>query len=171
MEEMVKARQMRSKYQVAYLFSTKNELSPWIRSAWWEKMNQRFFGSHRDVSPDLAAEFLHGRIVFLARSRAEWVAVVELDQPSSVASSEDPWSATRRPLNMVLKSKSTATPPCFKKPFACSLPEDKLHASCLLRENSCNNRMNAGVIPKITEHQRRRLYHPEPLLFHGPTSP
>lgn len=87
-EEMVKARQMRSKYQVAYLFSTKNELSPWIRSAWWEKMNQRFFGSHRDVSPDLAAEFLHGRIVFLARSRAEWVAVVELDQPSSVASSE-----------------------------------------------------------------------------------
>ncbi|MBZ5506454.1 MAG: glycosyltransferase family 39 protein [Acidobacteriia bacterium] len=85
-EEMVKARQMRSKYQVAYLFSTKNELSPWIRSERWEKLNQRFFGSHRDVSPDLAAEFLHGKIVFLARSRAEWVAILELDQPSSVAS-------------------------------------------------------------------------------------
>jgi 4-amino-4-deoxy-L-arabinose transferase-like glycosyltransferase len=86
-EEMVKARQMRSKYQVAYLFSTKNETSPWIRSERWEKLNQRFFGSHRDVSPDLAAEFLHGKIVFLARSRAEWVAILELDQPSSVASS------------------------------------------------------------------------------------
>jgi hypothetical protein len=85
-EEMVKARQMRSKYQVAYLFSTKNESPPWIRSERWEKLNQRFFGSHRDVSPDLAAEFLHGRIVFLARSRAEWVAILELDQPSSVAS-------------------------------------------------------------------------------------
>jgi hypothetical protein len=88
-EEIVKARQMRSKYQVAYLFSTKNESPPWIRSERWEKLNQRFFGSHRDVSPDLAAEFLHGRIVFLARSKAEWVAILELDQPSSVASAEE----------------------------------------------------------------------------------
>jgi hypothetical protein len=39
-----------------------------------------------DVSPELAAEFLHGKIVFLARSKAEWVAILEMDQPSSVAS-------------------------------------------------------------------------------------
>jgi len=38
-----------------------------------------------DVSPELAAEFLHGKIVFLARRKAEWVAVLEMDQPSSVA--------------------------------------------------------------------------------------
>jgi hypothetical protein len=88
-EEMIKARQMRSKYQVAYLFSTKNESPPWIRSESWERLNRRFFGSHRDVSPDLAAEFLHGRIVFLARTRAEWVAVLELDQPSSVANAAE----------------------------------------------------------------------------------
>ena len=85
-EEMVKARQMRSKYQVAYLFSTKYEVSPWIRSDRWEQLNRRYFGSHRDVSPDLAAEFLHGKIVFLARSKAEWVAVLEMEQPSRVAS-------------------------------------------------------------------------------------
>jgi 4-amino-4-deoxy-L-arabinose transferase-like glycosyltransferase len=85
-EEMIKARQMRSKYQVAYLFSTKVDVPPMVRSELWEKLNRRFFGSHVDVSPELAAEFLHGKIVFLARSKAEWVAILEMDQPSSVAS-------------------------------------------------------------------------------------
>jgi 4-amino-4-deoxy-L-arabinose transferase-like glycosyltransferase len=85
-EEMIKARQMRSQYQVAYLFSTKVDVPPLIRSERWEKLNRRFFGSHVDVSPELAAEFLHGKIVFLARSKAEWVAILEMDQPSSVAS-------------------------------------------------------------------------------------
>lgn len=85
-EEMIKARQMRSQYQVAYLFSTKVDVPPLIHSERWEKLNRRFFGSHIDVSPELAAEFLHGKIVFLARSKAEWVAILEMDQPSSVAS-------------------------------------------------------------------------------------
>ena len=84
-EEMIKARQMRSQYQVAYLFSTKNDVPPWIHSELWEKLNRRFFGSHVDVSPELAAEFLHGKIVFLARRKAEWVAVLEMEQSSSVA--------------------------------------------------------------------------------------
>jgi hypothetical protein len=85
-EEILKARQMRSRYQVAYLFSTKNDVPSWIHSERWEKLNRRFFGSHNDVPPELAAEFLHGRIVFLARNKAEWVAVLEMEQPSSVAS-------------------------------------------------------------------------------------
>ena len=85
-EEMIKARQMRSQYQVAYLFSTKVDVPPLIHSERWEKLNRRFFGSHVDISPELAAEFLHGKIVFLARSKAEWVAILEMDQPSSVAS-------------------------------------------------------------------------------------
>jgi Dolichyl-phosphate-mannose-protein mannosyltransferase len=85
-EEMIKARQMRPKYQVAYLFSTKVDVPPLIYSERWERLNRRFFGSHIDVSPELAAEFLHGKIVFLARSKAEWVAILEMDQPSSVAS-------------------------------------------------------------------------------------
>jgi hypothetical protein len=85
-EEMIKARQMRSQYQVAYLFSTKVDVPPLIHSERWEKLNRRFFGSHVDVPPELAAEFLHGKIVFLARSKAEWVAILEMDQPSSVAS-------------------------------------------------------------------------------------
>jgi hypothetical protein len=85
-EEMIKARQMRSQYQVVYLFSTKNNVPPWIRSERWEKLNQRFFGAHSDVSPELAEEFLHGKQVFIATNKAEWVAILEMQQPSSVAS-------------------------------------------------------------------------------------
>ena len=95
-EEMVKARQMRSKYQVAYLFSTKIDVPPRIHSQRWEKLNRRFFGSHMDVSPELAAEFLHGKIVFLARSKTEWVAILEMDQPSSVASVAQKVSTPRK---------------------------------------------------------------------------
>jgi 4-amino-4-deoxy-L-arabinose transferase-like glycosyltransferase len=73
-EELFNARKMRPQYQVAYLFSTKYEAVPLFRSALWEKLNRRFFDYHRDVSPELAAEF-----------RAEWVAVLEMEQPSSVA--------------------------------------------------------------------------------------
>jgi 4-amino-4-deoxy-L-arabinose transferase-like glycosyltransferase len=89
-EELVKARQMRSQYQVAYLFSTKYEATPPLRSDTWEKLHQRFFDYHRDVQPDIAAEFLHGRIVFLARSHAEWVAIIEMEQPSRVATAGSP---------------------------------------------------------------------------------
>lgn len=89
-EEIVKARQMRSKYQVAYLFSTKNEVPSWIHSERWEKLNRRFFGSHNDVSPELAAEFLHGKPVFVGRNKEEWVEILEMEQPSSVASATKP---------------------------------------------------------------------------------
>jgi hypothetical protein len=84
-EELFKARQMRRQYQVAYLFSTKYEAAPLFRSARWEKFNRRFFDFHSDVPPELAAEFLHGKIVFLARSHAEWVAILEMEQAGSVA--------------------------------------------------------------------------------------
>jgi 4-amino-4-deoxy-L-arabinose transferase-like glycosyltransferase len=84
-EEMMTARQRRGQYQVAYLFSTKYESSPWFRPKLWERLNRRFFDYHEDLSPEAAAGLLGGRIVFLARRRAEWVAIVEIDQPAQVA--------------------------------------------------------------------------------------
>src|SRR5262249_23533639 len=91
-EEIFKARQMRTQYQAAYLFSTKYETVPWIKSELWEKLNRRYFDYHRDVSPDLAAEFLGGKIVLVAKDKAEWVSVMEMEQPASVA------SAGKRPM-------------------------------------------------------------------------
>ncbi len=84
-EELVKARQMRSRYQVAYLFSTKYEAAPFLRSGSWEKLQRRFFDYHRDVQPDIAAEFLRANPVFGRHSKGEWVAIMEMEQPSSVA--------------------------------------------------------------------------------------
>ena len=85
-EEMLRARAQRGRYQVAYLFSTKYESNGWLHSALWERWNRRFFDYHQDVSPEAAAEMLGGKIVFLARSKGEWVAVLEMEQPSRMAS-------------------------------------------------------------------------------------
>src|SRR5262249_33150698 len=74
-EEMMRARQMLGQYQVAYLFSTKYEASSWFRPQFWQRLNRRFFDYHEDLSPEAAAGLLGGRIVFLARRRAEWVAI------------------------------------------------------------------------------------------------
>jgi hypothetical protein len=79
LEEILHARALRGQYQVAYLFSTKYQGGAWLQSDLWERLNRRFFGYHRDISPEIAAEMLGGRIVFLARTKAEWVAVVEMD--------------------------------------------------------------------------------------------
>jgi 4-amino-4-deoxy-L-arabinose transferase-like glycosyltransferase len=84
-EEILRARQMRGQYQVAYLFSTKYESGTWFRSELWEKLNQRFFDYHKDVSPETAAEMLGGKPVFVARKKAEWVEIVEIEQPSRMA--------------------------------------------------------------------------------------
>lgn len=84
-EEVLHARGMRSQYQVAYLFSTKYESQTWLRSVLWERLNRRFFDYHRDLSPEAAAQLLGGRVVYVARQRAEWVEIIELEPAASVA--------------------------------------------------------------------------------------
>jgi Dolichyl-phosphate-mannose-protein mannosyltransferase len=90
LEELWRARQMRGQYQVAYLFSTKYESGVWFQSELWQRLNRRFFDYHQDVPPEAAAELLGGRIVFLARKKAEWVAVVETEQHSELALKSNP---------------------------------------------------------------------------------
>jgi len=84
-EEVFSARRLRGQYQVAYLFSTKYESGGWLRSAMWERLNRRFFDYHQDLNPEAAAEILGGKIVFLDRKKGEWVAVLEMEQPSRMA--------------------------------------------------------------------------------------
>ena len=84
-EEILKARSMRNQYQVAYLFSTKYDHPTWFFSRLWEKFNVRYFDYHTDVQPELAASILQGKIVYLARAQAEWVAIVELEEPGASA--------------------------------------------------------------------------------------
>jgi hypothetical protein len=89
-EEMLKARQMRNQYQVAYLFSTKYDRPAWFTSTFWTALNRRYFDYHTDVDPETAAQFLGGNIVYLARRKAEWVAIIELEQPATSVRNELP---------------------------------------------------------------------------------
>jgi hypothetical protein len=84
-EEVLRAQQRRGQYQVVYMFSTK-VAGGWLRPRFWERINARFFDDHQDMDPQAAAELLGGKIVYLARRDAEWVAVLEMDGPSRMAS-------------------------------------------------------------------------------------
>ena len=82
-----KARARRNQYQVAYLFSTKYDRPAWFFSRLWEKFNVRYFDYHADLQPELAATILGGKTVYVARAKAEWVAIVEIEQPGATAHS------------------------------------------------------------------------------------
>jgi hypothetical protein len=80
LEEMVRAQAMKGKYQVVYLFSTKYEAATWFQSERWDTLNRKFFDYHRDLPPDAAAQLLGGKVVFVAREKAEWVEIIEMEQ-------------------------------------------------------------------------------------------
>ncbi len=103
MEEMVKARRMRGQYQVAYLFSTKYDRPAWFTSRLWTALNRRYFDFHTDVDPETAAEFLGGNIVFLARRKAEWVAILEMEQPATSVENREPGSLGNRVNGKILQ--------------------------------------------------------------------
>jgi hypothetical protein len=80
-EEVFKARAMRSQYQVAYVFSTKYDQPTWLDFKFRDTITQRYFDYHKDLQPEVIANILGGKIVFLGRKKAEWVAVIEMEQP------------------------------------------------------------------------------------------
>jgi Dolichyl-phosphate-mannose-protein mannosyltransferase len=87
-EEIFKVRAARNRYGAAYLFSTKYDQPTWFQSELWQQLNSRYFDYHRDLQPEVIAALLGGRIVFLARRKAEWVAVVEIEEPGTRAADD-----------------------------------------------------------------------------------
>lgn len=69
-------------YDVALVFSTKYEPAhPLLaKSRTWQRLKSRFFGFHRDLPPEVAAQILGGHIVFAERRPGQWVAVIEMDR-------------------------------------------------------------------------------------------
>lgn len=72
----------RGHFEEALAFSTKYEpphpiLENW---GWWQRIKERFFGYHRDLSPEEIAQRLGGRPAFLKELNGQWVAVIEVDQ-------------------------------------------------------------------------------------------
>ena len=72
----------RPNFQAVLIFSTKYEPvpAPWDRWQKWTDLKTRFFGFHRDLPPAAAAQILGGHVVYSARQKGQWVAVIELEQ-------------------------------------------------------------------------------------------
>jgi len=66
-------------YDVVLAFSTKQQPSFNLlhRLPAWESLESRFFGYHRDVTPDEAARIFQGKVVFSEQRGGQWVAVID----------------------------------------------------------------------------------------------
>jgi len=71
-----------SNYEVALIFSTKYEPGPakWDRWKAWTELKTRYFGFHRDLPPEAAAQILGGHIVFSEKWQGQWIGLIELEQ-------------------------------------------------------------------------------------------
>lgn len=78
-QEVFKAREMRNRYQVALVFSTKYDQPTWFGDR-MQNVTAQYFDYHRDLPPEAIEKLLDGKIVFFERRKAEWVAVVELQE-------------------------------------------------------------------------------------------
>ena len=76
------ARLASGQYDVALLFSTKQtpRASLLDRWPWWERTSSKYFGFHRDLSVETAAEMLDGRIRWEGRRGRQWAAIVSFDR-------------------------------------------------------------------------------------------
>jgi hypothetical protein len=96
-EEVLSAAEARGRFNVAFLFSTKYEPAhPLLeRWGWWQDAKRRYFGFHRDLPPEVAAQMLGGHIVFRDARDGQWVAVVELERAFEARRSSGDQDASR----------------------------------------------------------------------------
>ena len=80
-DEVLSAAELRSKFEVALVFSTKYEPPHPLLDRWkaWADLKTRFFGFHRDLPPAAAARILGGHIVFSEERKGQWVSVIEME--------------------------------------------------------------------------------------------
>jgi 4-amino-4-deoxy-L-arabinose transferase-like glycosyltransferase len=79
----IEAAMQRPGYDAALVFSTKYEAANtprWMRFGDGE-WNRKYFGEHYDLPPELIARLLHGDLVWTARSRGLWTAVLLFNRP------------------------------------------------------------------------------------------
>ena len=80
-EQLLSAADVSSQFDVALTFSTKYEVhSAFDRWRQWQEWKYRYFGFHRDMSPQAAALVLGGKIVYADEKQGQWVAVIELQR-------------------------------------------------------------------------------------------
>ncbi|MGB7199365.1 MAG: glycosyltransferase family 39 protein [Acidobacteriaceae bacterium] len=74
-------------YDAALVFATKYELPDSLRWTHFgdEQWNKEYFGYHHDLPPVLIAKLLHGNVVWLAKTRGLWTAVLLFNRPQRVS--------------------------------------------------------------------------------------
>ena len=89
------------------MFSTKYEPARPLFAGWrtWQEWKSRFFGYHRDVPPEAAAQILGGRLVYSQRRQGQWVGVIAMEQVTMPA-------YAMRWQEWVLITSQTALPGC-----------------------------------------------------------
>ena len=78
-QQILAAAEARSHYRAALVFSTKYEPRFRLRFPGWDRLQERFFGYHRDLPPELIARMLGGRVVFQQQRGGQLAAVLQMD--------------------------------------------------------------------------------------------
>jgi hypothetical protein len=78
--QIARAAQEPEGYSTALVFSTKEEPKsplPWLTSGW---MEERYFGLHHDLAPELIARQLGGTLVWKKEDQGEWVGLIRFNR-------------------------------------------------------------------------------------------
>ena len=78
--EAAESHDARSRFDVALVFSTKYQPPPNLFDRWklWQRWKARYFGFHRDLTPEAAASVLGGKLVYAPEHRrGQWVGIIE----------------------------------------------------------------------------------------------
>jgi hypothetical protein len=81
-EQVLSAADARSRFDVALVFSTKYQPEHTIFDRWrrWQEWKSRYFGYHVDLTPEVAASVLGGKVVYTERRRGQWVGTIEMQK-------------------------------------------------------------------------------------------
>lgn len=69
-------------FDTALIFSTKYFPPNSLLARWpaWERLQTRFFGFHRDLSPEVTANLLSGRVIYEKERKGQWISVIEINR-------------------------------------------------------------------------------------------
>jgi 4-amino-4-deoxy-L-arabinose transferase-like glycosyltransferase len=81
-EQIARAAQEPGEYSAALVFSTKYDPPslPLSFGLWNEAMDERYFGLHHDLSPEVIALELHGDLVWKQEDHGQWVALIRFNR-------------------------------------------------------------------------------------------
>ena len=86
------AAMVRDRFDVALVFSTKYEPSHPLFENWeaWQQVKEKFFGFHRDLTPEDIAKQLGGSLAYHTQRNGQWIAVIAIDREQDAQRIDQP---------------------------------------------------------------------------------